>query len=83
MNNRFCLRSIQRAPVRFLQQEVTSSLLKRLIPCGSPILGTHQYLPAGSGSVIVRGKAAWIYWKTASGAAAAKVDVPVATARRE
>jgi hypothetical protein len=38
---------------------------------------------AGNRSVTVRGKAAVIYWKTASEVAAAKEDAPAAMAQKE
>lgn len=58
-----------------LQQKIAASLLERLIPGGCLILGAHERLPAGSGA---RGEAAGIYWKTASGAAAAREDASAA-----
>lgn len=66
-----------------LQQEIARDLLERLIPGGYLILGAHECLPAGNGSITARGEAAGIYWKTASEAAAAKEDVPAAMAQRE
>ena len=57
-----------------LQQEIAKGLLGRLIPGGCLILGAHERLPAGSRSIAVKGEAARIYWKTASGAAAAMED---------
>ena len=61
-----------------LQQEVARGLLERLIPGGCLILGTHERLPAGIGSVTAYGEAAGIYWKTASGE-----DVPAALGHGE
>ena len=54
-----------------LQQEIARGLLERLIPGGCLILGAHERLPAGSSSVAAKGQTAGIYWKTASGVAAA------------
>ena len=66
-----------------LQQEIARGLLERLIPGGCLILGAHERLPAGSGSIAAKGQTAGIYWKTASGVAAAQEDAPAALGQRE